>query len=132
MRRLFFCEKRILALLLAIVTMFCFLPLASAQNQYSDLLIKLDDTGDNVLLLQMRLRDLGYYPYKITGQFGSVTKNAVINFQKGNNLSPDGIVGGQTAELLFNNEAKRVSSSAIRMPTPSPSPTPKRHVRQAD
>ena len=118
-------NKRIVIFILALLMLVpCYS--ASAENEYSGLLIKMDDMGDNVLLLQLRLRDLGYYPYKITGQFGSVTKNAVIEFQKGNGLDSDGIVGGKTAELLFKNEAKRISGSgSSRMPTPSPSPTPK-------
>ncbi len=126
MKRLLLFGKKIICLLLVLVFSTGLTVHALAESDYSGLIIKLDDTGDNVLLLQLRLRDLGYYPYKITGQFGSVTKNAVVEFQKGNGLSPDGVVGGKTAELLFENEAKRISGSgSSRQPTPSPSPTPK-------
>ncbi|MGN1250911.1 MAG: peptidoglycan-binding protein, partial [Candidatus Spyradocola sp.] len=51
-------------------------------NPYADLVLKDGDSGDDVISLQMRLRDLGYYNYKITGDFGSVTAQAVRDFQE--------------------------------------------------
>lgn len=118
--------KKIGCALLALALCLCVqMPVSSAGAQdYSGLIIKLSDTGDNVLLLQMRLRDLGYYPYKITGQFGRVTREAVLAFQQGNGLDADGVVGGRTATLLFSNEAKRVSNSDLRAYKQTPSPTP--------
>ena len=55
-------------------------------NPYADLVLKDGDSGDDVISLQMRLRDLGYYNYKITGDFGSVTAQAVRDFQEDNKL----------------------------------------------
>ena len=93
-------------------------------NPYESLVLKNGDSGDDVIALQMRLRDLGYYNYKITGDFGSLTALAVIDFQEDNKLSMDGVVGGYTAQLLFANGATR-SLYNRRIPTPTPSPTPK-------
>ena len=62
-------------------------------NPYEDLILKDGDSGDDVISLQMRLRDLGYYNYKITGDFGSVTAQAVRDFQEDNKLKQDGVVG---------------------------------------
>ena len=93
-------------------------------NPYEDLLLKSGDSGDDVISLQMRLRDLGYYNYKITGDFGSVTAQSVRDFQEDNNLKQDGIVGGKTAQLLYANGATR-SLYNRRIPTPTPRPTPK-------
>lgn len=92
-------------------------------NPYEDLLLKDGDSGDDVISLQMRLRDLGYYNYKITGDFGSVTAQAVRDFQEDNRLKQDGVVGGQTAQLLYANGATR-SLYNRRIPTPTPKPTP--------
>ena len=69
-------------------------------NPYADLVLKDGDSGDDVISLQMRLRDLGYYNYKITGDFGSLTAQAVRDFQEDNKLKQDGVVGGMTAEML--------------------------------
>ncbi len=93
-------------------------------NLYGDLLLKPGDEGDGVISLQLRLQDLGYYNYKITGSFGSVTKQAVMDFQEDNKLAQDGIVGGQTASLLYANGATR-SLYNRRIPTPTPTPKPK-------
>ena len=93
-------------------------------NPYEDLILKDGDSGDDVISLQMRLRDLGYYNYKITGDFGSVTAQAVRDFQEDNKLKQDGVVGGMTAQMLYSNGATR-SLYNRRIPTPTPKPTPK-------
>ncbi len=63
-------------------------------------------TGEAVKNLQSRLYTLGYYTGEIDGQFGAVTKDAVLTFQRLNGLDADGIVGGETRSLLFSSEAK--------------------------
>ena len=76
-----------------------------AGNQ--NILIQIGDEGDNVILLQLRLQDLGYYNYKITGFFGDFTKDAVASFQSTNGIDSDGIAGAKTLEVLYSNSAKR-------------------------
>ena len=71
------------------------------------LLIKKGDSGDNVILLQLRLRDLGYYNYKITGFFGDFTVAALKDFQKENGISADGVAGTKTLETMYSNAAHR-------------------------
>ena len=44
-------------------------------------LLQPGDEGDDVLFLQMRLQNLGYYSGKADGKYGDSTKNAVKNFQ---------------------------------------------------
>jgi len=63
-------------------------------------------SGDAVKNLQSRLYTLGYYTGEIDGQFGAVTKDAVLTFQRLNGLDADGIVGEETRRLLFSSEAK--------------------------
>jgi peptidoglycan hydrolase-like protein with peptidoglycan-binding domain len=63
--------------------------------------------GDEVVSLQMRLRDLGYFRYKVTGYFGPSTAGALRDFQHTNGLSDDGKLGAETREALYSPDAKR-------------------------
>ena len=63
-------------------------------------------TGEAVKNLQSRLYTLGYYTAEIDGQYGAVTKDAVLTFQRINGLDADGIVGAESRNVLFSSEAK--------------------------
>jgi hypothetical protein len=58
--------------------------------------------GDDVEQVQNRLAELGYDPGTVDGVYGSKTANAVKAFQDDKGLKPDGIVGQQTWNVLFN------------------------------
>jgi len=62
----------------------------------------LGDVGIEVRELQTVFKCLGVFPEEVkpTGYFGVVTREAVIKFQKNNNLDPLGVVGPQTRILL--------------------------------
>jgi peptidoglycan hydrolase-like protein with peptidoglycan-binding domain len=62
--------------------------------------IKFGDSGEQVVQVQMRLQELGYFKSKATGYYGSLTENAVKNFQQNNGLAPDGVIGAKTQEAL--------------------------------
>jgi peptidoglycan hydrolase-like protein with peptidoglycan-binding domain len=62
--------------------------------------IKFGDSGEQVVQVQMRLQELGYFKSKATGYYGSVTENAVKHFQQNNGLTPDGVIGAKTQEAL--------------------------------
>jgi peptidoglycan hydrolase-like protein with peptidoglycan-binding domain len=93
-----------------------------AAADYSTL--TLHDSGDRVAMLQMRLRDLGYFTYKITQYYGDYTMDAVKDFQRDNKLGADGIAGPVTQSLLFSNDAPRKKVIAIATPTPVPTRRP--------
>jgi peptidoglycan hydrolase-like protein with peptidoglycan-binding domain len=57
-------------------------------------------TGPDVNALQTRLKDLGFDPHGIDGNFGSGTKAAVIAFQQSKGLTADGKAGPQTLAAL--------------------------------
>jgi putative chitinase len=61
--------------------------------------LRLGDQGDRVRTLQANLRALGFY-VATDGDFGPVTELAVIAFQTGHNLKPDGVVGPMTAAAI--------------------------------
>ena len=56
--------------------------------------------GVSALDLQKALQRAGLDPGPIDGKIGRQTKSAVKEFQKRNNLNPDGIVGKKTWALL--------------------------------
>lgn len=74
-------------------------------------LSKIGSVGDEVSEIQSRLKKWGYYDGKVDGIFGSATRNAVIKFQKSNNLTADGVVGVKTLAAL-GISAKDVYNSA--------------------
>ena len=59
-------------------------------------------SGSQVLAVQNLLKCLGYFPSVVVanGYFGQSTHDAVVKFQKANNLSALGRVGPQTRNLL--------------------------------
>lgn len=78
----------------------------------ADNVISQNDRGDNVALVQQRLRDLGYLNYRPTGKFSELTIAAVQSFQQQNGIAPDGQFGSDTYNLLFSDGAKRAPASA--------------------
>ncbi|WP_242939213.1 M14 family metallopeptidase [Tepidibacter thalassicus] len=62
--------------------------------------IKLGSSGPHVKQIQSLLKKIGYNPGSINGVFGAQTEKAIKQFQKDNELTPDGIIGPQTYNLL--------------------------------
>ncbi len=67
-------------------------------------IIRRNDSGDEVKKLQEILISLNY-KLIADGIFGKNTENAVMDFQKSMDLSPDGIVGKGTWGCLLDNDA---------------------------
>jgi murein L,D-transpeptidase YcbB/YkuD len=59
--------------------------------------------------IQAALKNAGFYVGEIDGKIGSKTRNAVMEFQKENDLKVDGIVGRNTWEILsqYNNAEEK-------------------------
>jgi len=62
--------------------------------------LKRGSRGDEVVTLQKKLKQWGYYTGAVDGIFGSGTEKAVQYFQQKNGLTADGIVGTKTAAAL--------------------------------
>src|SRR5258708_2160214 len=62
--------------------------------------IKQGSSGPDVTSLQQKLKDLGFDPNGVDGNFGPGTRNAVIAFQQGKGLQADGIAGPATLAAL--------------------------------
>src|SRR5690554_6440782 len=70
-------------------------------------ILKIHSEGQEVVNLQMRLRDLGYFNYKVTGYYATATAAAVRNFHERNGLASDGTVGPETLEVLYSCDVIR-------------------------
>ena len=93
--------------------------------------IRAGAAGAAVTKLQTRLQELGYYSGLIDGQFGPGTRSAVTAFQQRNGLQADGIVGPETSELLYSDDAKpAITPVPTAVPTPTPDTTSIRAIQQ--
>ncbi|NLI60429.1 MAG: peptidoglycan-binding protein [Clostridiales bacterium] len=77
-------------------------------------ILKIKSQGQEVVNLQMRLRDLGYFNYKVTGYYAEATRGAVALFQEENGLTVDGTVGPETKSVLYSSQAKRHTAMPSR------------------
>ena len=86
------------------VFLFCAL-LFSGTDARETALVSSGDRSEDVVRVQKRLFDLGYYTYKPTGSYGSVTKRAVQSFQADLGKSPTGELTYDEWKILFSDEA---------------------------
>jgi len=59
------------------------------------------EPGEDIAEVQRILQILGYYRGDITGEYDSLTEQAVMDFQQDYGLPADGVVGPKTYEVLF-------------------------------
>ncbi|BAZ03838.1 peptidoglycan-binding domain-containing protein [Calothrix sp. NIES-3974] len=75
--------------------------------------LKEGSRGDAVYRIQEMLGVLKLYTGQIDGHFGSRTKEAVLTYQAGKNLTRDGIVGQNTV-IALDNDAWAAQQPVIR------------------
>lgn len=68
--------------------------------------------GPEVLALQHRLTELGYWNGKADGKFGSTTQQAIFAVQKTAGLQRDGVVGPRTQKALAQGVRPKARSKA--------------------
>ncbi|MDF2568377.1 MAG: sleB [Oscillospiraceae bacterium] len=74
--------------------------LAFSRSASVDTLSKVGSRGTEVRAIQQELKDRSLYTGAVDGVFGSLTKNAVVKFQKQKGLAADGVAGPQTLRAL--------------------------------
>lgn len=62
--------------------------------------LKYQNSGSDVAMLQMKLRELGYLSTRADGIFGKATEEAVSRYQVEHGLAATGIVNNSTLDLL--------------------------------
>lgn len=113
--------KRKLSLLLALL-LICAVPVFSFASSGGAVIYSDGDSGEAVLRIQLRLRELGYLTYPPTGVYRAMTVEAVKAFQTrcgsyGTPLAVDGRIGPETMKQLFSPNAPRVAiPNSVHMP----------------
>ncbi|MGI6153758.1 MAG: peptidoglycan-binding domain-containing protein [Christensenellaceae bacterium] len=99
-------NSRMKKYVILLVFLFIFaLPLCSTAAEDRSEVIMQGDSGQEVLLLQQRLNELGYLNYRPTGKFSDMTVTALKKFQTVNGIDPDGQAGIRTQNKLFSDSA---------------------------
>ena len=86
-------------------------PTASAKPKK----LKNGAKGAEVLALQKRLTELGYWNGEADGKFGGQTQQAVFALQKAAGLGRDGVVGRKTQKALDNGVRPKAKSTSGRV-----------------
>jgi peptidoglycan hydrolase-like protein with peptidoglycan-binding domain len=73
------------------------------------------DIGSEVIALQTRLSNQGYYDGPITGYYGSLTEEAVARFQQDRGLNADGIAGERTLSALEGDNLEPTTAGSLRL-----------------
>lgn len=69
--------------------------------------VRKNDTGENVIAIQKKLKTLGFYKGAVDGKFGDDTEKAVMAFQKELGKPLNGSVGPKTWEALEKSISKK-------------------------
>ncbi len=70
-------------------------------------------SGQDVLTVQRRLKELGYYTGTLDGVYGKGSISAVQAFQRNNKLTADGLAGKSTFKALFSANAISASGKPL-------------------
>ncbi|MED1601732.1 peptidoglycan-binding protein [Alkalihalophilus marmarensis] len=88
-----------------------------ADAALGDQTLRLGMSNGDVTELQNILKEKGYFSHhEATGYFGTITQEAVRNFQRANNLTVDGIAGPQTFAALKGNSVSTAPSNPQTAP----------------
>ena len=72
-------------------------------------------SGDEVIQIQTKLKNWGYYKGAIDGVYGSKTYQAVRYFQSKNGLTVDGVAGSKTLEALGISTKKTTANNNVNL-----------------
>lgn len=90
--------KRGIALLVTFI--YCYVGINLLYNKDIETVSYWGSTGNEVIQIQTKLKNWGYYNGAIDGVYGTGTFNAVKSFQRKNGLTADGVAGSKTLAAL--------------------------------
>lgn len=76
-------------------------------------LLQTGSQGEEVVRVQQRLFDLGYYFYKPDGSYEAGTRTAVIAYKTAAGILGDSSIGGETLDALYQSTAVRAPFHAV-------------------
>jgi N-acetylmuramoyl-L-alanine amidase len=82
-------------------------------NEYEQAYSYYGSTGNEVIQIQTRLKNWGYYNGTIDGIYGYETYRAVRQFQSKNGLTVDGVAGSATLSALGISSSSGTSNSNV-------------------
>ncbi len=96
-----------IAMVVTIILMVGFVVTPTTEVQAASYpLLKVGSRGQAVSRLQQALKNKGYFTYpNVTGYYGTITRDAVIRFQRDYSLAVDGIAGQQTQKALYEGSS---------------------------
>ena len=92
--------RKFISVLVILAAAFSVISIMFYDEESISVLSKYGSRGAEVTEIQTRLKRWGYYDGNIDGIYGTLTKNAVIKFQKKNGLTADGIAGPKTLAAM--------------------------------
>ena len=98
-----------LQLLLALIVFTLFVVFTQAEAAT----VAWGSKGEQVRLVQEKLKQYGYFKGTVDGIFGKETYDAVVWFQRKNGLTVDGVVGSATAAALGISLTEGAVSAAV-------------------
>lgn len=102
--------RKCVCLVLCLCLLLCLLPTGAEEGMlevYDSL--QAGDKGEDVLRLQTRLKEIGFYSGPLSGEFASLTRNAVKAVQKAYDLDITGIADSDTQTVIFGDCYKPLS-----------------------
>lgn len=91
--------------------------LLASSSVFASPTLKRNSHGHDVLLLQQKLKTIGYPITSTDGVFGVETERAVAEFQRDQKLKVTGIVTNSTWRALKNAKEKKRGSDAAQKPS---------------
>ena len=107
-------KKRVLIIALIILSLAGAIVTVFSEPNNVEALSKYGSSGSEVRQIQEKLKRWGYYTGNVDGIYGTLTTQAVKNFQRKNGLTVDGIAGKNTLEAIgiFTSSSSSGSSSS--------------------